>query len=315
MGRIEVRAPDLDGPPSKQRGDPTATDTQGGPATPGTPGRSSQAHKTSEPPPAARPRPRQPRKTTRDPSTTTGKPPRLPPAVHTPSVHPPGPTRTGGGLASRAERHPEDETGPDPCPRTADPAACETRDTGADGEPLARGVGAGHAVGGRERPPRPQPKPHAHAPERARGNTPARNAALLRDGRRPPARRNPPPTRRGEARATVGARATSCVVARPLKVGARERGPSARTQKAATERASRGGAAAGGSGTPRHPLGSLEKGFLTEGASSPRQRKHPIGPAKPHFRATLGAGGGARGRIRPGQSQAQGTHARHERSR
>lgn len=150
-------------------------------------------------------------------------------------------------------------------------------------------------MGGRERPPRPQPKPHAHAPERARGNTPARNAALLRDGRRPPARRNPPPTRRGEARATVGARATSCVVARPLKVGARERGPSARTQKAATERASRGGAAAGGSGTPRHPLGSLEKGFLTEGASSPRQRKHPIGPAKPHFRATLGAGGGRSG--------------------
>jgi len=221
---------------------------------------------------------------------------------------------------------------PRPCPRTRQTHRLRTRDGSGRRAASHQGVGEERATPGDGKGLRAsnQNPLRARARTGKRGNTrphvsaraAQRSAALHRDGRRPPARRDPPPTRRGEARATVGKRHRQqlrvAVVARPLK--SRSRG--ARVPKhrgAATERASRGGAAAGGSGTPRHPLGTLEKGFLTEGASSPPQRKQtPIEPAKPHLRATPGAGGERghnRGSYDPDRLGTERGCTRNERSR
>lgn len=77
-----------------------------------------------------------------------------------------------------------------------------------------------------------------------------------------PAGRDPPPTRRGEAPAAVG----------------KERLCPRATVVASVATTRRGGAAAGGSGTPRHPLGSLEKAFSPR-ACRPRPSS-AIGPTK-----------------------------------
>ncbi|XP_032702654.1 collagen alpha-1(I) chain-like [Lontra canadensis] len=94
------------------------------------------------------------------------------------------------------------------------------------------------------------------------------------------ARRDPPPTGRGEAQAAVGKRATLGPTAGPADPS--RRGGSAQHATVAVATTRRGGAAAGGSGTPRHPLGSLEKAF------SPRaHRPHPfVPPTEPRERAS-----------------------------
>lgn len=115
---------------------------------------------------------------------------------------------------------------------------------------------------------------------RPRGSGHARTHALART-REPhvpdasQARRDPPPTRRGEAQAAVGKRATLGPTAGPADPS--QRGGSAQHATVVTPHRwplrAEEGRQLGGSGTPRHPLGSLEKAF------SPRaHRPHPFVP-------------------------------------
>lgn len=79
--------------------------------------------------------------------------------------------------------------------------------------------------------------------------------------------RDPPPTRWGEARAAVGRRASLGALA------ARSGGAPLAGQTDTRRR----GAAAGGCGTPRHPLRIAREGFLTEGGIAPDPEHSPVG--------------------------------------
>lgn len=186
----------------KTHGDPTATDTKGGPATPGTPAGlpGTQTFAASPPRPnRVRPGPRTPGNRTRPTPQWGGKP-----SVSRTET---APLRPGGCTAPRA-------------PKAAHPMATHstrraaTRDEGGRG--AARGVGAGTpggAGGASASPPFSRRRPPRRTPARAR--------------------RDPPPTRRGEARAAADKRHS---VTRPLE--AEQRGRHAHdTNGAAADRA------------------------------------------------------------------------------
>lgn len=244
------------GPPGKRARDPTATSTRAVPQRPATPAGLS----TLGAPPLREPGP-----------TPLGPNPTGPPATGAPSeppTRPPGPSRNHdpGGSAPRRER-------PDPCPHVTagsdsarERATADSRSLGTGQETRAREGAAARALA-RERPrARSQRTREPHAPDAGQ------------------ARRDPPPTRRGEAQAAVGKRATLGPTAGPAdpsqKRGLCPTRNGSHPASVATTR--RGGAAAGGSGTPRHPLGSLEKAF------SPRaHRPHPfVPPTEPRERAS-----------------------------
>lgn len=248
--------------------------------------------------PLSRTRPGPPTNRRRKPDTrpqaTRGEPP-FSLLLH-PSDSPWGPTpgvRTPCGQTAHAPRA---EPGSRPCPRSAPPAA--PRD-GAGGRETRQRQGPGGA------PPSSPPPLHtgtwggraAHTPARTcqrpwrpRAGTPARPGGILPQlggGRRGP---------RGSGKDSIG----------PL----RARGPQAPNTASAMLRRHRsrasGGAAAGGSGTPRHPLGSLEKAFSPR-ACRPHPTGHPsAGPARAQDPATRGRGEGGPGSKRSSTGLGQG---------
>lgn len=261
---------------------------------PGTPGRSPtpkrtkprRLHLTSR-----RPRGRPTPATAEEPHTRPsenerppqGKPPRLPSSRPPPSaVRPPGPTRAGlggeGGSHPGRESPPRTSRAPTVPAHKADPTGCEL-ETGAGREPpfteawerATPGDGKGLRASN-------QNPLIAHAPERANAANTRPHVSARAAQRSTSPRRNAGPGSAGPSPDSEGggaghgrqSRQQACVSPSslgPSKAGAE--GPECPNTEAATERASRGGAAAGGYGTPRHPLGTLEKGFLTEGASPP----------------------------------------------
>lgn len=235
------------GPPGKRARDPTATSTRAVPQRPATPAGLS----TLGAPPLREPGP-----TPLGPNPT-GPPPQGPRLNLQPVrlVRP--------GTTTRGEA-PPGESGPTRA-HTSPPAA--TRPGSGQRQTAARSAQGRRRAPARERPrARSQRTREPHAPDAGQ------------------ARRDPPPTRRGEAQAAVGKRATLGPTAGPAdpsqKRGLCPTRNGSHPASVATTR--RGGAAAGGSGTPRHPLGSLEKAF------SPRaHRPHPfVPPTEPRERAS-----------------------------
>lgn len=104
--------------------------------------------------------------------------------------------------------------------------------------------------------------------------------------------RDPPPTRWGEARAAVGRRAS---LGGPRHTERR----SPLTKETGQTDTRRRGAAAGGYGTPRHPLRIAREGFLTEGGIAPDPGHSPR-RARPRAlgRGRLGVGACGTGRGR-----------------
>lgn len=216
----------------------------GGPATPGTP--------AGPQPPDLEP-PRDPPPPTGAPLPETARGPRREDRLSSRPATRSGPAGLRG-LRPGGSAPPNTYT----TPRTGRPP--ESPDARAATRRLRPGAGAGGDL------PGSATRPGLHGTPRARGGRaahapPPHTASPATDAG--PARRDPPPPRWGEARAAVG-RAS-------LRSGPTAKGPVPTRGRwplvAATTR--RGGAAAGGSGTPRHPLGSLEK------AVSPRAHRPP----------------------------------------
>lgn len=252
------------GPPGKRARDPTATSTRAVPRRPGTPAGLSTL---------GAPSPAKNRAPTRPPPRGG---PSEPPSVRL--LHP-GATTRGKRPQARAARpvparHPRRRLG-----------------TGAGGrQPLAR-----------RRARRRTPRGSGRARARSRTRT---HAGAPRARRRPGPAGSSPDSEGGGA-----GRGRQESDARPHRGAGRplaERGlcptrDGSHPASVATTR--RGGAAAGGSGTPRHPLGSLEKAF------SPRaHRPHPFVPLtglRPRKRRPKGlqglggGGGGSAARDRP----------------
>ena len=258
------------GPPGTPARDPTATRTRG---------RSRDARG------AGRPRPSPERGPRPGPAARAGEPStRLPPSIRHRSVF---------RLSLNPEaRQPGDDAlergGPDR-DRTPPPAAAQGARAGATGSPSPTAAGPGKPrPTGRRAPTRPPLPP---------GLTPRGPAARTR----PPtcrtpggAQRDPPPTRRGEARAAVGnERHAAPPRGRRTRLPPLPRRAGESCSAHVLRQSPRwpllrsGGAAAGGSGTPRLPLGSLEKAF------SPRARRPSPGPSR------LRAHGGAPRAARP----------------
>ena len=111
-------------------------------------------------------------------------------------------------------------------------------------------------------------------------------------GRQGPARRDPPPTQKGEARATVGDEPRSATTAvaggnprSPPRTPSRGKGRRVLCERVATaalpSRRQRQRRQSGGSGTPRHTSRIAREGFLTEGGSHSPTRQPPLlGPAE-----------------------------------
>lgn len=111
-------------------------------------------------------------------------------------------------------------------------------------------------------------------------------------GRQGPARRDPPPTQKGEARATVGDEPRSATTAvaggnprSPPRTPSRGKGRRVLCERVATaalpSRRQRQRRQSGGSGTPRHASRIAREGFLTEGGSHSPTRQPPLlGPAE-----------------------------------
>lgn len=111
-------------------------------------------------------------------------------------------------------------------------------------------------------------------------------------GRQGPARRDPPPTQKGEARATVGDEPRSATTAvaggnprSPPRTPSRGKGRRVLCERVATaalpSRRQTQRRQSGGSGTPRHASRIAREGFLTEGGSHSPTRQPPLlGPAE-----------------------------------
>lgn len=234
------------GPPGKRARDPTATSTRAVPRRPETPAGLS----------------------------TLGAPPRPRTGPHNAGAEPHGTPATG----ARLNLHPSAWSVPEPRPGGKRPQARAARPVPTRHRRRRPGPGAGTA----------DSRSHGTGQEtHGREGVAARALARTREPHAPDAgqaRRDPPPTRRGEAQAAVGKRATLGPTAGPADPS--RRGGLCPTRNgshpASVATTRRGGAAAGGSGTPRHPLGSLEKAF------SPRaHRPHPFVPlTEPRERAS-----------------------------
>lgn len=262
---------------------------EGGPTTPGTPAGPGHPGVSHDPAPPPGPvcdgfPPRDTEGPVRPNSTSSARPRHI--RLHLS----PTPGARAPGKRSRARR-------PAPCPHTA-PGRDSRR---GQARRAPRGCGTGESG-------RPcVPEPHlglATARVTARARTRAHTAP-----RRTPAWRDPPPTQRGEARAAVGKERRSAPPRgrrKPSREGEGLCRPTWLWQWPPWPTARLGGAAAGGSGTPRLPLGSLEKAF------SPRVR-HP-----PPIVCALRAHGGApratkstTGRGRGGGVCGMGKHTAH----
>lgn len=128
----------------------------------------------------------------------------------------------------------------------------------------------------------PQPPGRAHARTRTRATHPAPDAG--------PARRDPPPSRRGEAQAAVGRqRAALCP-----NTSRRESNPASLATLHAQRRGSGWGLR-----YPKAPSRIAREGFLTEGASPP--------PVRPPKRAPPGGAPGPTGLAGRGADLRQGT--------
>ncbi|XP_052520107.1 collagen alpha-1(I) chain-like [Budorcas taxicolor] len=242
------------GPPGTPARDPTATRTRG---------RSRDARG------AGRPRPSPERGPRPGPAARAGEPStRLPPSIRDRSVF----------RLSPEARHPGhnalERGGPDR-DRTPPPAAAQGAGAGATGSPSpAAGPGKPRPTGRRTptRPPFPQGSHHGGA-----GRT--HTAPHLPDARRGPAGPSPDSegggAGRGRQRAAHGPTAGPAhpTPSPPTEGGGVLLCPRA-LAVATVATAHSGGAAAGGSGTPRLPLGSLEKAF------SPRARRPSPGPCR-----------------------------------
>ncbi|XP_052520229.1 collagen alpha-1(I) chain-like [Budorcas taxicolor] len=252
------------GPPGTPARDPTATRTRG---------RSRDARG------AGRPRPSPERGPRPGPAARAGEPStRLPPSIRDRSVF-----RLSLNPEARHPGHNALERGGPDRDRTPPPAAAQGAGAGATGSPSppAAGPGKPRPTGRRAptRPPFPQGSHHGGA-----GRT--HTAPHLPDARRGPAGPSPDSegggAGRGRQRAAHGPTAGPAhpTPSPPTEGGGVLLCPRA-LAVATVATAHSGGAAAGGSGTPRLPLGSLEKAF------SPRARRPSPGPC--HLRAHGGA--------------------------
>ncbi|XP_064438326.1 proline-rich proteoglycan 2-like, partial [Mirounga angustirostris] len=235
------------GPPGKRARDPTATSTRAVPRRPGRqPASAPLAHLT----------------TNRAPHCW-GPTPREPPPPRGPvlNLRLSGPSRKSRPWGEA----PPGESGP-----TRARHATASGDSGrerAGRQPLARHGEAGRAGA----PPEPLER-QRHEEGRPPARSHARGSPHAPDAGQ--ARRDPPPTRRGEAQAAVGKERRSAPTAGPAESDPSQRGSSAQHATVVTPHRwplrAEEGRRLGGSGTPRHPLGSLEKAF------SPRaHRPHP----------------------------------------
>lgn len=165
-----------------------------------------------------------------------------------------------------------------------------------DGLLVAAGLGSRDA---RASPPRPPGLHHRGRRAHTRAHGPAPDAGLA----------GPSPDSegggagRGKQRAALGPTAGPARARPPAK--ARDSCPRA-LAVALVATARLGGAAAGGSGTPRLPSRIAREGFLTEGASSPTHRLSPFGPAEalhePPPSPRLGGVGWGWGGLRYGEA-------------
>lgn len=190
-------------------------------------------------------------------------------------VHPPARSRSGRPARPHRGTLSQGQAARPRATQTRSWAPVTTRHTGAGGEPT-RG-GGGHA---------PDGTPRARTPTARR---PPRPNPLGRQG---PARRDPPPTQKGEARATVGDEPRSATTAvaggnprSPPRTPSRGKGRRALCERVATaalpSRRQRQRRQSGGSGTPRHASRIAREGFLTEGGSHSPTRQPPLlGPAE-----------------------------------
>ena len=190
-------------------------------------------------------------------------------------VHPPARSRSGRPARPHRGTLSQGQAARPRATQTRSWAPVTTRHTGAGGEPT-RG-GGGHA---------PDGTPRARTPTARR---PPRPNPLGRQG---PARRDPPPTQKGEARATVGDEPRSATTAvaggnprSPPRTPSRGKGRRVLCERVATaalpSRRQRQRRQSGGSGTPRHASRIAREGFLTEGGSHSPTRQPPLlGPAE-----------------------------------
>ncbi|XP_044092166.1 nascent polypeptide-associated complex subunit alpha, muscle-specific form-like, partial [Neovison vison] len=272
------------GPPGKRARDPTATSTRAVPRRPGTPASLSTL---GAPPP-----PREPGPTPLGPAHPHGTPAAgarfKPPPVCL--VHP--------GTTTRGEA-PPGESGPDPCP-----------DVTAGGHSTGAGSRRSRSHGNRAGDARPRGSGHARTHSHATREPHVPDASQ--------ARRDPPPTRRGEAQAAVGKRATLGPTAGPADPS--QRGGSAQHATVVTPHRwplrAEEGRQLGGSGTPKAPSRIAREGFLTEGASPPPIRPPDRAPRNGVPKASKGLGAGVG--LRPcSHHRPEGTsclHRGHERS-
>lgn len=191
-------------------------------------------------------------------------------------VHPPARSRSGRPARPHRGTLSQGQAARPRATQTRSWAPVTTRHTGAGGEPT-RG-GGGHAPDG-------TPRAHTHRPPAATSQP----AGTPGPG---PARRDPPPTQKGEARATVGDEPRSATTAvasgnprSPPRTPSRGKGRRALCERVATaalpSRRQRQRRQSGGSGTPRHASRIAREGFLTEGGSHSPTRQPPLlGPAE-----------------------------------
>lgn len=231
----------------------------------------------------------------------------------------PGPTRVGTRVPSGTP--PRGQAGHETCPRQGASAGLPTpRGTGA-GQRSRSKRGSGRARRGRGRASASLP-PFGTRPQgaRARGapTTHAAGPPNTRRKRRPGPAGSSPTSEGGGAGRGRGREKEAASSRPPAPRGG---GRTRRTPRyQATDRA-RGGATAGGFGTPRHPLGSLEKAF------SPRaHRPRPIGshpgsgprrrtvPRDGRGRAPKGRGPNGTGESNGGNASARGRGRVHQRS-
>ena len=260
-------------------GGPTTPETPAGPSHPGA------SHDPAPPPGGPRVR-RSPRVARRDPSAQT---PHLNVLAASTciQVRPPGGSCPGATLPSEATRTVPTHRPP--------PAA-----TSGQGKARRAPRGCGTGEPGRPGVPSPPPRAPHHRGRRAhtRAHGPAPDAGLA----------GPSPDSegggagRGRQRAALGPTAGPARAHPPAE--ARDSCPRA-LAVALVATARLGGAAAGGSGTPRLPLGSLEKAFSPRGRHPPPIVSPPSGPrrrstSRRRVHDWAGVGFGGRSAVRGG---------------
>lgn len=238
-------------------------------------------------------------------------------ATEQPLTSSPGPATRG---APKQPQPQAQHQGPHIAPFSSVPDALPLRETGAH---PAGTLTSPKGPGGPTPAPRKRGRRHRPRLGTGAGGEPARSGTLRAPtargslpaaGTSGPARRDPPPTRKGEARATVGdeprarppprgpAEPSLSLPQTPSRGEAEEEEGSPQASRygsATTKHAERERRQAGGSGTPRHTSQIAREGFLTEGGShSPPCQSPLVGPAGA-LRDARGRGGGPRREEKP----------------